>query len=68
MISRKSTASALALILARSMSSLYFGVSAADPATFAAGAALVLGVALGATALPVWLGLRRSPVATLHES
>ncbi|HEY9140627.1 MAG TPA: ABC transporter permease [Bryobacteraceae bacterium] len=57
---------AAALALTRFLASLLYGVAATDPLTFLAVAALVLGVAITATALPAWRASRIDPVQSLR--
>jgi putative ABC transport system permease protein len=54
------------LALARLLASLLFGVSAHDPATLLSVAALLLLVAIGATALPAWRATRTDPASVLR--
>jgi putative ABC transport system permease protein len=49
------------------MASLVYGVAAGDPLTFAAVSALLLGVALAATALPAYGASRVDPVVALRD-
>ena len=56
-----------ALALGRVVSKLVFGVSPADPATFAAVSALLAAVALAASIIPAWRATRVEPVKTLRE-
>jgi putative ABC transport system permease protein len=46
------------LMLSRVLSGLLYGISAADPITYSAVAALLVGVALAAAALPAWRATR----------
>ncbi|MGH9394278.1 MAG: ABC transporter permease, partial [Terriglobales bacterium] len=57
---------AAALLLSRFLSGLLYGVSAADPLTYAAVAALLMAVALLAGCLPARQALRISPTAALR--
>src|SRR5580704_15701864 len=56
-----------AALLTRVMSSLLFGVSATDAATFSAVAALLAAVAFAATIIPAWRTTRVDPVVALRE-
>jgi putative ABC transport system permease protein len=56
-----------ALALTRFLASLLYGVAAIDPLTFLAVTALVLGVAIAATAFPAWRASRIDPVLSLRE-
>ena len=58
----------LAAWLARSMTSLLFGVAPLDPASYLMTSALVLVLALVATLIPVVSALRRSPLLALRET
>jgi len=58
---------AAALALGRVVSKLIYGVSAADPATFAAVSALLAAVALAASIIPAYRATRVEPVKTLRE-
>ena len=55
-----------AFALTRLLASLLFGVTPTDPTSFAAVAALLLVVALGATALPAWKAARVEPARALR--
>jgi ABC-type antimicrobial peptide transport system permease subunit len=55
-----------ALALTRYLSALLYGVGATDVPTFAAVIALVLGVAVLATALPAWRATRIDPIKALR--
>ena len=56
---------ALGFVMARGMTSLLYGVSPTDPATYAAVAALMVVVALVASAVPAWRATRVDPIRTL---
>ena len=56
-----------ALALGHVLSKLIFGVSPADPATFAAVSALLAAVALAASIIPAYRASRVEPVKTLRE-
>ena len=56
-----------AFALTRLMRSMLFGTSPADPATFAAVAALLLLVAGAASYLPAWRATRVDPLVALHH-
>jgi len=57
-----------ALVLARLLEWLFFGVGASDPATFAGAAAVLLGVGVLACLLPAWRACRIDPLTALrHE-
>jgi len=62
-----SAGTALAFAATRLMSSLLFGVGAADPLTFAAVTTLMIGVALLACAVPAWRAMRLQPAAVLRN-
>ncbi len=55
-----------AAALTRLMAGLLFGVTARDPATFAAGAALLMGVAVLASYIPARRALRVQPTSALR--
>jgi ABC-type antimicrobial peptide transport system permease subunit len=57
-----------ALLLTRSMTSLLFGVSAADPVVYAAVSALLAAVALLAVAVPSSRATRIDPLLALRDS
>jgi predicted permease len=59
--------SALAFVLARSMSSLLFGVEPGDPLIYLTAAAVVLLLVMLATLVPAWQALLRSPLSVLRE-
>ena len=56
----------VALAATRFLASLLYGVGATDPLTFAAVTALVLAVAITATAFPAWRASRIDPVVSLR--
>jgi putative ABC transport system permease protein len=58
---------AAALAIRRVVESLLFGVSPSDPATFAAVSALLVIVALGASALPAYAATRVDPMLALRD-
>lgn len=55
-----------ALAVTRFLASLLYGIGATDPLTFAAVIALVIGVAITATALPAWRAARIDPSKSLR--
>jgi putative ABC transport system permease protein len=55
-----------ALIVTRFLAALLYGVGATDVLTFAAVTALVLGVAVLATAFPAWRAMRIDPIKALR--
>jgi putative ABC transport system permease protein len=55
-----------ALLMTRLLAGLLFGISATDPLTFAATAAMVTGVTLCATAFPAWRAARVNPGLALR--
>jgi predicted permease len=56
----------VSLAVTRFLASMLYGVGATDPLTFAAVTALVLGVAIAATALPAWRASRIDPIKLLR--
>lgn len=52
--------------LSRYLSSLFFGVSPASPATYVEVALLMIGLALIACLLPAWRALRVNPMVALR--
>jgi predicted permease len=56
-----------ALACTRFLASLLYGVSATDPAIFAAVTALLLAIAVTATALPAWRAARINPIQSLRN-
>jgi ABC-type antimicrobial peptide transport system permease subunit len=55
-----------ALLLTRLISTLLFGTSSTDPATFALVAVLLAGVALGASLIPALRATRVDPISALR--
>jgi ABC-type antimicrobial peptide transport system permease subunit len=53
--------------VARGLSGFLYGVSAADPLTLVASAALLAAVALAAGTLPAWKVARLDPMLALRE-
>ncbi len=56
---------ALGFAMARAMTSLLYGVSPTDPVTYAVVAALMLAIALVASAVPAWRATRVDPIRIL---
>ena len=56
-----------ALALTRLITGLLYQVEPRDPVTFVGGGALMIGVALLASALPAWRAARLDPLVTLRE-
>ncbi len=56
-----------AMALSRSVQGLLFGVTATDPITFGAVAAMLLGVALVACYIPAWRATRLDPTTALRS-
>jgi putative ABC transport system permease protein len=57
---------AAALALGRAMSTLLFGITPTDPATFASVSALLSAVALAACSLPAWKATKVDPIQALR--
>jgi ABC-type antimicrobial peptide transport system permease subunit len=57
---------AAGLALSRLMSSMLYGLSATDAATFAGAAVFLLLVALTAAAVPAWRATRLNPMQALR--
>jgi predicted permease len=55
------------LVLGRLMAGLLHGVAPSDPATLVAATAVLVGVALAASAIPAWRASRVDPVVTMRE-
>jgi putative ABC transport system permease protein len=55
------------LALARLMAGLLHGVTPSDPATLVAATAVLVGVALAASAVPAWRASRVDPVVAMRE-
>jgi putative ABC transport system permease protein len=64
---RPRTSAIVALTLARVLSGFLFGVSATDPATFAAAVGFVLVAAAVATAVPARAAARVDPLSALRQ-
>jgi ABC-type antimicrobial peptide transport system permease subunit len=58
----------LATAVARSLSTLLFGISPTDPATFVGAATAAIGIAVIATAIPVWGVLQTTPITALRDN
>jgi ABC-type antimicrobial peptide transport system permease subunit len=58
---------AAALLAARSLKSLLFGVATTDPSTYAGVTLLLLVVTLAACLLPAWRAARLDPVRALRH-
>jgi ABC-type antimicrobial peptide transport system permease subunit len=56
-----------ALLLSRSLRSLLFGVSVADPLTYGGVVLLLLSVTVAACLVPAWRAARLDPVAALRQ-
>jgi ABC-type lipoprotein release transport system permease subunit len=56
-----------ALALRRVLSTMIYGVTAADPMTFAAVSAILASVAIAATLVPAYRAVRVEPVKTLRD-
>ena len=54
------------IALSRYLSSLFFGVSPASPATYVEVALLMIGIALVACFLPAWRAIRVNPMVALR--
>jgi len=54
------------IALSRYLSSLFFGVSPANPATYVEVALLMIGIALLACFLPAWRAIRVNPMVALR--
>lgn len=57
-----------ALVVTRILSSLLYGVTATDPATFAGVAVMLLAVAASAVILPAWRATRVDPLTALRSA
>ncbi len=58
---------AAALALTRASRTLFYGVSAADPGTYAAAAAGAVAVSIAAALVPAWRAMRVDPIAALRD-
>ena len=58
---------AAALLASRSLSGLLFGISTSDPATFAAVAVFLGGIALAASYVPAHRATRIAPITALRH-
>jgi putative ABC transport system permease protein len=58
---------AVSIVAARALSSLLFGISAADPRTFAAAGAILVSIALVACSLPAGRAVRVEPASALRD-
>ena len=58
-------AAVVSLVIARLLSSLLYGVTPTDPATYGGVAALMSGIVLLASAWPAWRATRVDPIRTL---
>jgi putative ABC transport system permease protein len=56
-----------ALAMTRMLKTLFYGVSAADPQSYAAAAAGAIAVSIGAALIPAWCAMRIDPAAALRD-
>jgi predicted permease len=66
-IAGTATGALLALALTRLMSSVLYRVGAADPRSFAAGAAIVMAITVAASFLPAWKASHVDPMSALRR-